>query len=132
MLGVASGCKKKQNDYFPSVAFEQHIYLSNPSSFDLSVPGGWIYSEGGYKGLIIYRRYLNGGQDDFVAFDRGCPSHFSESCGTLVVTDDDIYAQCKCDDAQYMLFDGSPGKGAKLPLRQYQVVRNGDVLYISN
>ena len=79
VLGVASSCKKNETSYFPSVAFEQRVYLSNPSSFDLSVPGGWIYTDGGYKGLIIYRRYLNGGQDDFIALDRGCPTHYSES-----------------------------------------------------
>lgn len=130
--GVASSCKKNDSVYFPSVAFEQRIYLNNPSSFELNVPGGWIYADGGYKGLIIYRRYLNGGQDDFVALDRGCPTHYSESCGTLETTDDDLFAQCSCSEEKYLLFDGAPSDGANLGMRQYRVIRNGDVLYISN
>ncbi len=132
VLGVASSCKKNETSYFPSVAFEQRVYLNNPSSFDLNVPGGWIYVDGGYKGLIIYRRYLNGGQDDFVALDRGCPSHYSESCATLKTTSDDLFAQCDCNNEKYLLFDGAPSDGATIGMRQYKVVRNGDVLYISN
>lgn len=132
VLGVASGCKKNDPTYFPSVAFEQLVYLNNPSSFDLSVPGGWIYADGGYKGLIIYRKTLTGGQDDFIALDRGCPTHYSESCGTLETADDDLFAECSCSNEKYLLFDGAPSDGANLPMRQYRVTRNGDVLFISN
>lgn len=132
ILGVASGCEKNQNNYFPDVAFEQRVYLSNPSSQDLQAPGGWIYFQGGYKGLIIYRRYINGSSDDFIALDRGCPTHFAEDCGVIEVNTDNTTASCPCDNAQYTLFDGSPGTGASLALRSYPVVRNGDVLYISN
>lgn len=131
-FGVASSCKKKENQYFPSTSFEQYIYLNNPSSYALGTPGGYIYAEGGYKGLIIYRRTLNGGSDDFGVYDRGCPEHYAESCGQLEASEDGLFAECSCKKDEYLLIDGSPGENASLPLYPYRVVRNGDVLYISN
>ncbi len=132
LLGVASGCKKNQQTFFPQVAFEEFVYLNNPSSQPLLAPGGWVYATGGYAGLIVYRRYINGGADDFAAYDRGCPAHYNQSCGTLTVSDDGLFAECPCDGERYSLFDGSPGKGAELPLQPYRVQRNGETLVIRN
>lgn len=132
LVTVASGCKKNKLNYFPNVAFEEYVYLNNASSAPLQHPGGWIYTEGGYAGLIIYRRYISGGIDDFAVFDRGCPAHHDEDCGTLVVDDDDLYAVCSCEDEKYLLLDGSPAENASYPLIPYTYTRNGDVLYISN
>lgn len=132
MAGVACSCKKKQDNYFPSVAFEQYVYLNNPSNFDLTAPGGYIYIDGGYAGLIVYRKTLSGSPDDFIAFDRGCPQHYAEDCGKLSVSSDGIFAECDCNQEKYLMFDGSPGEGASLPLIQYRTKLNGDVLYIYN
>lgn len=131
-LWVAPSCKKKQVDDFPLVAFEERVYLNNPSSQDLLVPGGWIYHPGGFGGLVVYRKYINGGNDDFIAHDRSCPTHYNESCRTLNVDGDDLFLECSCNQEKYLLFDGAPGDGATRGTKQYRVVRNGDVLYISN
>lgn len=132
--GVACSCKKNQQPYFPNVGFEEYIYLNNPSSQDLQTVSGYIYHTGGYKGLIVFRRSFDPVQpeNDFIAFDRACPEHFNEDCGSLEVDDDAIFAVCGCNQEKYLLYDGAPSDGASLPLRQYRVVLNGNVLVVSN
>lgn len=129
---VASGCKKNKTYYFPNVAVDEYIYINNPSSYNLLSPGGWIYHAGGYKGLIIYRVKQTGGSDDFVAYDRGCPSHYANNCGTLEVTSDDLYAKCGCEDEKYLLLNGAPSDGANLPLQVYRTTFDGNVIHIYN
>lgn len=132
LLLVASGCKKSRPNNFPSVAFETYVYLNNPSNNPLMQPGGWVFHDGGYRGLIIYRRQLSGAPEDFGAYDRGCPEHFSETCGYLEVSDDDLFAVCPCNGEKYLLLDGSPSENANIGLMAYPVSINGGVLYIRN
>ena len=129
---VAQGCKKSRTRNFPNVQVEQYVYLNNPSNYDLSVPGGWVYHEGGYKGIIIVRRFINNTQDDFAAFDRACPAHYSEDCSQLVIMDNNVYAQCKCHNEKYVLFDGSPSDGATESLIQYRTDYRDGVVYVYN
>jgi len=110
LIGIVAltGCKKQNNFYdIPNVAISEYIYLSNPLNFDLQVVGGWVYKTSGYKGLIIYRRYYNQDANDFVAYERACPLHYSESCGVLKVENGTTLI-CDCDQKEYILFDGSP------------------------
>ena len=129
---VAQGRKKNRQRDFPNIQVEQYVYLNNPSNYDLEVPGGWVYHQGGYRGIIVVRRFINNTQDDFVAFDRACPVHYSEDCSELVITDDDIYAQCKCNNEKYVLFDGSPSDGASESLIQYRTDYRSGVVYVYN
>jgi len=129
---VASGCRKSNNNAFPNVRVEEYVYLSNPSNFDLTAPGGWIYHTGGYRGLIVYRRYVNGNQTDFGAYDRACPEHYADGCSKLDVDEDGTYAVCGCNGEKYLLLDGSPTGGGQYPLMEYPTNFDGQVLYISN
>ncbi len=131
-LIVASSCKKSQQSDFPNVNVEEYIYLNNPASYDLTSPGGWLYNPGGLKGLVIIRRFVNGTQDDFAVFDRACPEHFDDNCSQLVVSDDDTFLECSCSKEKYLLFDGSPGTGASLGMKQYGTNFDGSVLRIFN
>lgn len=131
-LIVASSCKKSQQSDFPNVNVEEYIYLNNPSSFDLDSPGGWIYHGGGVKGLVVIRRFVNGGQDDFAVFDRACPEHFDEECSRLEVESDNTFLRCTCNGEKYLLFDGSPGDGASLGMKQYGTNFDGSVLRVFN
>ncbi len=133
LIGVASGCKKKsQRSDFPNVSFEEYVYLNNPSSYDLGVPGGAIFHTGGYRGLIIYRRYLNGGIDDFAIYDRACPEHYAENCSQLELSNDGLFAICPCGNEKYLLFDGSPVDEATISLFPYSASLSNNVLYIRN
>lgn len=132
LIMVACGCKKTQVNDFPNVPVEQYVYLNNPSNQALLNPGGWVYFNGGYRGLLIYRRYFNNNADDFAVYDRACPEHFDQSCSILEVSDDDISAKCSCQQDEYILFDGSPSKDANRGLFPYRVLFDGEVLIISN
>ncbi|MCT4623153.1 MAG: hypothetical protein N4A46_05975 [Schleiferiaceae bacterium] len=111
LLVALTGCKKQENFYdIPNVAISHYVYLSNPTNFNLQVQGGWVYDDAigaGYKGLIIYRRYMNFDANDFVAYERACPIHYASDCGQMKVKDD-FSIVCECDDKEYALFDGSP------------------------
>lgn len=131
-LGVASACQKDDRPYFPTVSFEEYVYLNNPSSFPLSAPGGFVYADGGYRGLIVFRRTGGHTAHDYAAFDRGCPEHYEDDCGYLDVTQGELYAICRCDGEKYLLMDGAPAEGASLPLRNYSLSLNGNVIRIKN
>lgn len=131
-LLVASSCEKSETSDFPNVNVEEYIYLNNPGSFNLTSPGGWIYHPGGVKGLVVVRRFVNGTQDDFAVFDRGCPEHFDQDCSRLEVDTDNTFLKCSCNDEKYLLFDGSPGTGANLGMRQYGTNFDGSVIRVFN
>ena len=131
-LMVASACKKNQISDFPNVNVDQYVYLNNPSTFDLNAPGGWIYETGGFKGIVVVRRFVNNDQDDFAAFDRACPEHYDQDCSRLEVSGDDLFMKCSCNGEKYLLFDGSPSDGASLGMKQYRTTFNNNVLHISN
>lgn len=131
-LSVASACKKNQQRDFPLVSFDQYIYLNNPSNIELQSPGGAVYFNGGYRGLIIFRRYGNNQVDDFAAFDRACPKHYSEDCSQLELSDDRVFAECPCHGEKYLLFDGSPGEGATISMVEYRCTFDGAVIRARN
>ncbi len=133
LLVAYTGCKKNSNSsLIPNVAVNEFIYLNNPSSFNLQVQGGWIYNQGGYKGLVVYRRYFNFQSDDFVGYERACPLHFADACGTLKVVND-IYLECPCTGHQYLMFDGLPIDASSEQLRFYNTQFDGNnVIQIVN
>lgn len=127
---VAFSCEKNSNSDFPVVQVDEYVYLNNPSSFPLTSPGGWVYNQGGYRGLIVTRRFINNDQGDFAVFDRACPEHFSEECSMLTVSSDNTFMECACNGEKYLLFDGSPSDGASLGLKQYGTNFDGNVLRV--
>lgn len=128
-----TACKDNNNIYdIPNVAVNQYIYLSNPSSFDLKVQGGSIYNPGGYKGLVIFRRYYNLDENDFVAYERACPTHYGKDCGSLLV-EDHTYLTCECNDEKFLLFDGTPVDHPSQNVKFYKTVFDGfNVIHVSN
>lgn len=125
LVAFLTSCSKNNNQYqIPNVGVEEIIYLNNPSNFDLNVPGGYVYINSGYRGIIVYRRYGSGSQNDFAAYERACPIHFNDDCGKTEV--DDIYIKCSCDDKEWVLFDGSPLQGNNAPaLKTYNIQFDG-------
>lgn len=127
-----TSCTRETHNVPPAIV-DEIIYLNLPSSLPLQSPGGWIYHIGGYKGLLIYRRFGNGNSEDFVAFDRTCPNHIENTCGIIEVENDNIWVRCPCDDRQYLLFDGTPANNnPSQPLRQYRVQFFGSTLRVFN
>lgn len=131
-LSVASACKKNNQRDFPVVSFDEYIYLNNPSNNELLNPGGAVYTPGGYRGLIIFRRYLNNDAYDFGAFDRACPEHYAEDCSQLEISEDRVFTECPCHGEKYLLFDGSPNENAVISMVEYQCTFDGAVIRVRN
>jgi nitrite reductase/ring-hydroxylating ferredoxin subunit len=133
LMVASTACKKQQNmNTIPNVAVQEFVYLNTPEGFNLQVQGGWTYYGGGYKGLVVYRRYFNFQFDDFIAYDRACPLHWQDECGILKVVDN-IYLECSCTGHQYLLFDGMPTAGDSPALRFYNTQFDGqNTILITN
>lgn len=120
---VFFNCKKNNNqDNAPIVPVDIYINLNLPSNQALNVTGGWVYAQGGLKGVIVYRR----GMDEFVAFDRNCTYNSANSCGSASVDSNNVLVNCECDGSVYNIYDGSVNSGpATVPLRQYNATYDG-------
>jgi nitrite reductase/ring-hydroxylating ferredoxin subunit len=108
-------CRRPDYGLFPNVFVDEYIIINNPAYFNLTVIGGWIYHDAGFRGLIVYRRFFNNDVNDFIAYDRGCPIHYDENCGFLDVENDDFTVTCRCGQHTYNIFDGSPIDGTDSP-----------------
>ena len=69
------------NNILPNVPVNETIFLNNPQFIDLQVVGGWAYSQGGIKGIIIYHSSIN----NYVAFERSCPHLTPSLCSQMSV-----------------------------------------------
>ncbi len=87
------------------VNFELNIY--DPDFSALQSVGGFVYLNGGFKGLIIYRRSI----DEFRAYDRSCTYQPAEPCEKITVDKSTLFAECACCGSRFMMYDGMLAKG---------------------
>ena len=124
-----SACKKENNRRIPYVPVNAVLYISDPQFNRLNVVGGWVYINGGSRGIIVYRR----GQDDFVAYDRHCTFEPDNACGRVSVNNTQIQAVDSCCGSEFILTDGNVTKGpATIPLQDYITSFDGARVLISN
>lgn len=122
-------CKKENNRRIPYVPVNAVLYISDPVFNRLNVVGGWVYINGGSRGIIVYRR----GLDDFIAYDRHCTFEPENSCGRVSVNQTQVQATDSCCGSEFILTDGSPTKGpANIPLQDYLTSFDGLRVSISN
>jgi nitrite reductase/ring-hydroxylating ferredoxin subunit len=108
---------------------DTYIYLSEPTSVQLNAVGGWIYSAGGLKGLIIYRRSTN----EFTAYDRQCTYDPNESCSILQVLSATLTVVDSCCGSQFSIVNGGVTKGpASQSMIQYRTTYDGNSVHIFN
>jgi nitrite reductase/ring-hydroxylating ferredoxin subunit len=124
-------CKKDTID--SSIPFRQVnllIYPNDPAYFDISSPGGHVYINGGYNGIIIYR--FN--QEEFRVFDRACPYDPLETCARVHFdSQGDVLVKDTCCLSRFQVIDGSVVSGpAAQPLKPYNHSYDGNVLHIYN
>lgn len=124
-LGVTS-CEKDNRDVIPYVLVNFSIY---PNTIDFIAEGQYVYSTGGYKGLIIYRPQSS----EFKVYERACPHDPLAEGARVYVDDTGIIAVDSVCGSQYILTDGSPIKGpAGVALKQYRTSYDGNELRIFN
>lgn len=125
---VFSGCDINSN-YIPNVPVNIYIYPDLPTYSALNTIGGWMYINGGVRGIIIYRKTL----DQFIALDRNCTFDPSEECATVEVDASNIFATDPCCGSQFLLIDGQVTNApAIFPLKQYDTNFDGNMLHIYN
>lgn len=127
---ILIGCSKDdENSNIPLVSVNYNININDPAYANVKVVGGWMYLNGGSRGLILYR-YSN---DEFRAFDRHCTYNSTSSCALVSVENSNITAYDDCCGSKFLITDGSVTQGpANLPLKQYNTSFDGSVLRIYN
>lgn len=119
---------KKDNNYVPYVYVDEYIYATDPAFFPLNAVTGYIYWQGGSKGLIIFRK----GQNEFVAYDRHC-TYKVEDGDQIKVDASGLLATDAACNTKFSMTDGSVNSGpATRPLKMYEVSFDGTVLHIYN
>lgn len=129
-IALFSSCSKNNNNSnIPYVQVNFDIYPANPLYINLNVDGGWIYVNGGSRGIIIYRM----SQGEYYAYDRHCTYQPQNSCGKVKMDTDNITLLDTCCGSKFIVVDGSVINGpAGLPLKRYQTFFDGTTLHVTN
>lgn len=130
LVAVLPSCKNERPpDIIPFVPVNIVINLNEPTAFNLQPIGGWIYVEGGSKGLIIFHADVN----TYYAFDRNCTYDAYSNCATVNVLPDEPTAVDTCCGSRFNLFGGVVSNPpAQFGLVQYQCIVEGTQLRIFN
>lgn len=113
---------KRDNNLVPDVLVDIQVNINNPGYYQLQAIGGWMYFDGGSRGIIVYRKSL----DEFLAFDRHCTYNVNDACGKVVVDGSNIIAEDACCGSKFILTDGSVQQGpATFALKAYQTYYDG-------
>lgn len=135
-IWLFSTCNTSSVQYdIPEPFVDQTIYVSDPSSFNLTVVGGQLLlPNAGHAGILVYRRYFDGQFYDFAAYEAACPKHWADGCGILESSSGDFYFTCGCDQHQYQLLDGqSLDTNFLLPVKEYLCTYDGvNIIRITN
>jgi Rieske Fe-S protein len=121
---------KKEKQAVPNVAVDIRMYSADPSFLPLNPVGGWVYVNGGNRGILVYRKSLT----DFAAFDRTCTYNPANANEVVKVdpSNNVIAVDANCG-SKFVMTDGSVSQGpATLPLKYYNTTFDGQVLHIFN
>ncbi len=129
LLAGFSGCDPDQPVYqIPQVYVEETINLDNFEYNDLKMIGGYVYIEGGVRGIIVYREST----DRYVAFERNCPYQPLDDCARVKVDESTLFLIDTCCNSTFS-WDGTPTGGpAELPLLEYPTYVHQNYLTITN
>ncbi len=124
-----SDCKKGSDEHqVPAIAVNLNISTNLAQYNDLNFIGGWIYLDGGYNGILVYRAT----NEDFKAYDRQAPYQVINDC-QIRVDSSDVVVEDTCSGSLWLLQDGQILNGpAAFPLKEYQTYFDGIMLSITN
>ena len=114
-------CKGNQNPV-PNVPVNISINLDLPSYQPLNAPGGWVYVNGGSRGIVVYRNF-----NEFVALDRTGTYDVSNPNAVVIVDTINTFEllDTTCS-ARYSITSGAVVSGpAKYGLRRYNATWDG-------
>lgn len=112
----------------PDVPVNVEVNLNDIDNVALKQIGGYIYTPGGVRGLIVYRK----SQTEYKAYDRNCTFQPSDACATVDFHSSGFYIEDTCCSSVFDT-DGFPTGGpAEYPLKEYQISQTSDILFINN
>ena len=146
LMIISFSCKKdktnQQNlDFFDPVYVDFTVNMDLPDAAPLKFPNGYMYSNNGYKGIIIYNTGF-AGADQYVAFDRACPYKTDSICSAVTIEANNLFFVCgktinsnfvPCCGSKFSAQNGGMVAGpATRGLKQYYVYQFGSQLRITN
>ncbi len=130
LLLIPSSCKKEEEA--PEIPYVYVSIALDPNGtkyIHLNTVNGWETVNGGYNGILIFRKSVN----EFVAFERACPYDPTTSGAQVRVEASGITCYCPVCNSKFIMTDGTPYEGpSRYPLKQYTTMYDGSMLYISN
>lgn len=127
-IGMLSACKDEQLVIIPDVFVNERINLTTQEALPLRQDGGFIYNEGGLRGIIIYRQ----DQYTYKAFERTCTFQPQDSCARVEVDPSRLFMIDSCCSSQFNWNGQIMGGPAPAPLKRYQVALDGNILTVYN
>jgi hypothetical protein len=122
-LGLLFLVSCNEEDYpIPNVPVNVMINLDLPSYNVLNAPGGFVYVNGGSRGIVVYRNF-----DQFVALDRHSTFNSQDPCAIVQVNPDNNFELIDtCSGSIFSIMSGVVTKGpAKFGLKQYNTTWDG-------
>lgn len=116
-----SSCKEK-NYPIPNVPVNVNINLDLPSYTPLNSAGGFVYVNGGSRGLVVYRNF-----DEFIALDRHSTYNSDKECAIVSVNPANTFELIdSCSESVFSIISGVVIKGpAQFGLKRYNAYWDG-------
>jgi hypothetical protein len=136
---LTSSCTKNQVNPDPIIEVPVNITINMalPQYEHLLYQGGFVYEEGGVKGVVI----VHHSDDQYYAFDRACSYQPNNACSRIEVDSSILLFRCgqtnnnnfvKCCESRFS-FDGSVFNGPSVfGLKHYFVSKSGNLLNIKH
>ena len=129
LLLVAIGCEPAIEDSgVPNVYVNLEINLNDIDNAPLQMIGGFIYAQGGSRGIIVLRE----SQNNYKAFDRNCTYQPKDACAIVDMHSSGFYMEDDCCASTFNLSGFPTGGPAEFPLKEYSISLSGDLLFIFN
>lgn len=130
LTGFASCKPDLTDDAIPYINFPDIVItnLSLPEYADLNSKG-WIYLDGGIRGLILYKSNAS----TYLTYERNCSYHPNEAGATVDVDVSGFFMIDYVCKSSFSWDDGTPTGGpAWRPLRRYKTYLDGSKLTITS
>ncbi len=129
MLVVLLTTCRREEQIVPNVAVNITLYINDPQNVSLTTIGGWLYVNGGNRGIVVHRV----SQNQFVAFDRTCPYRPDETASQVSVDSSNVILEDRSCGSKFLLSDGSAIQTpALVPLKAYTTAFDGNAIRIVN
>jgi nitrite reductase/ring-hydroxylating ferredoxin subunit len=131
LIILISGCNNGPvDDPIPYVGFADITININLPAYQALRNNGYMYiTDGGVKGIILYREDLN----TYRAYERNCSYKPLEACTTVDIDASGLFLKDPCCSSTFDFRTGQPTGGpAWRPLNRYSTSVSGSVITITD